>query len=664
MSSPASANPPAAGSTDSALLHAALTGDDAQADAILARSPDRAHSVPSALAIADPRAAQRLDARTVNAEVGPNAWPPLLYLLNSRYRTQDDGMRTARLEIAKDLLDLGADPNSGVRESETIRGYRTALGAAVGRVRSPEIAKLLLEAGADIADGPTLYEGSAMWEAVRHRDLKSLETLLQYDPPQWHVCHALPHCLAINDIEFVRLLLDQDADPNWTMGTWGFKGNCLHEAVVLDNDADIVEALVGKRADVHFRDRGGRTPLAVATCLNRDTHCALLRQHGANDDEIRDIDGWISACFACDEERAARRQDPPALTPIDHVWLCRAIRSGPDIVVGLLLAGGLDPNAIDDDGNRALHLAARTGNAAAVERLLAHGADAQAVNYAGETPFDSARHGTAPSGDAVLSLLAPHRPPTPSVPFDDPDFADLFEQAADAAVAGDIETLGRLLRANPKLATARSARPHRCTLLHYLGANGVEGQRQRTPANAIHVIEMLLAAGADPNASCYTYRGGPDETTVGLLTSSGHPRDAGLTVAMVSALAKGGARVSDVYRLLGELIDRDPRQVDGFDPASDIAAQAVVECAVLREREILFALLDAGVDVNARRGDGATALHQAAIDGDGELVEALLQRGADLSLRDNVYEGTAAGWAFAGGHEDLGKGLAERLSGA
>ena len=335
---------------------------------------------------------------------------------------------------------------------------------------------------------------------------------------------------------------------------------------------------------------------------------------------------------------------------------------GNNDAVRLLLAGGADPDAVDDDGNHALHLAASGGDATAVEILLDHGASTRAVNYAGETPWDATQRGAGTSRDTALALLSPHRPDWPSVLYDEADFATLFEQAADAVVNGDVVTLDRLLRANPVLATARSSRPHRCTLLHYLGANGIEGYRARTPANAVEVIEVLLAAGADPNASCYTYRGGPDETTVGLLTSSGHPRDAGLTVSMVAALAKGGASVADVYTLLAELVNRAPGQVDGFDPDSDVAAQAVVECATLREREILFALLDAGVDIDSRRGDGTTALHQAAIDGDAELVHELLGRGADLSLRDNVYDGTAAGWAYAGGHEELGEALAKRIA--
>ena len=62
----------------------------------------------------------------------------------------------------------------------------------------------------------------------------------------------------------------------------------------------------------------------------------------------------------------------------------------------------------------------------------------------------------------------------------------------------------------------------------------------------------------------------------------------------------------------------------------------------------------------APRGDGATALHLAAFDGDGALVEELLACGADPSLQDDVFHGTPAGWAYAGGHTELRNRLAER----
>ena len=77
-----------------------------------------------------------------------------------------------------------------------------------------------------------------------------------------------------------------------------------------------------------------------------------------------------------------------------------------------------------------------------------------------------------------------------------------FEAAADAVVAGAEETLGQLLRADPGLVRARSARRHRATLLHYVAANGVD-------------------ALAD------TYGGGVAQTTLNLLVSSAHPAHAG-----------------------------------------------------------------------------------------------------------------------------------------
>ena len=644
------------------LVEAALDGDEARAAAIMGAAGPEAGSLAARLALADAGCLAELHPSMVNQASGPYGWPPLLYLCNSRYRADDEACANARLEIAKALTAMGADANAGARESETIRGYRTALGAAIGRARSPALASHLLDAGADVADGPTLYEGSAMWEAVRHRDEESLKLLLAAGPPQWHVCHALPHCLRFDDVDLVDLLLEHDGDPNWNMGTWGFKGTCLHESVVLDNRVAILERLLDKGARVDARDRGGRTALALATCLNREDHAVALRRHGARDSEVRNIDRWIAACFAGDVGDALQRAAPAALTEVDHVWLCRAIRDGNTDAVPLLLGGGADPDAVDDDGERALHLAAARGAVAVVERLLAEGADVHAINYGGETPVDVCRRVDGEACAQVAALLLPLSPSGPSTPFDEPAFAAVFERAADAVVAGDLDTLAVLLRDHPELARARSSRPHRCTLLHYLGANGVEGERQTTPANAVRVIELLLAAGSDPNASCYTYRGGPDESTVGLLTSSGHPRDAGLTVSMVAALAKGGARVDETYTLLADLADGRPADaIDAFDPHSELAARALVESATLRETKILFALIDAGVDVNARRHDGATALHQAAIDGDARLVEELIKRGADLRLRDKVYDGTPAGWAFAGGHDALGKRLAARL---
>src|SRR6185369_813310 len=46
-----------------------------------------------------------------------------------------------------------------------------------------------------------------------------------------------------------------------------------------------------------------------------------------------------------------------------------------------------------------------------------------------------------------------------------------FEKAADAIIKGDIKTLKRLLRDDPRLVQARSTREHGATLLHYVSAN-------------------------------------------------------------------------------------------------------------------------------------------------------------------------------------------------
>ena len=137
---------------EGALIRDALAGDDARADAIRKRFPGLRRDSPAcALLVADPSAPDRLTA--------------------ARRGGRPERLAAAAAPaLALKLLELGADPNAGTREAETVRGYRTVLGAAVGRARSAPLVRMLLAAGAEAADGPTLYEGCAMWEAVRFRD--------------------------------------------------------------------------------------------------------------------------------------------------------------------------------------------------------------------------------------------------------------------------------------------------------------------------------------------------------------------------------------------------------------------------------------------------------------------------------------------------------------
>jgi hypothetical protein len=116
-----------------------------------------------------------------------------------------------------------------------------------------------------------------------------------------------------------------------------------------------------------------------------------------------------------------------------------------------------------------------------------------------------------------------------------------FESAAEAIVTGDAATLERLLREHPGLIRARSTRGHRAMLLHYVAANGVENYRQRSPANAVRIAEILLDAGAEVDAEAEMYGGGC--TTLGLAATSVYPEIAGVQDALMQTLIDHGAMI-------------------------------------------------------------------------------------------------------------------------
>ncbi|WP_054004533.1 ankyrin repeat domain-containing protein [Cypionkella psychrotolerans] len=101
--------------------------------------------------------------------------------------------------------------------------------------------------------------------------------------------------------------------------------------------------------------------------------------------------------------------------------------------------------------------------------------------------------------------------------------------------------------------------------------------------------------------------------------------------------------------------------LDGTDKDGRSVLQAAVErAAVLDEYDdtpedplpLIVALLDAGAAINAPSAQGLTPLHVAAALGLGEVVEVLLSRGADATLRDEGFaHATPLNYAVQAGHQ-------------
>jgi hypothetical protein len=251
-----------------------------------------------------------------------------------------------------------------------------------------------------------------------------------------------------------------------------------------------------------------------------------------------------------------------------------------------------------------------------------------------------------------------------------------FEAAADAIVTGNAPALQRLLSEDPQLARARSGREHGAALLHYAAANGVEGYRQRTPANAVEIAALLLAAGADVDATAHVY--GADCTTLSLAATSGHPERAGVQEPLLALLLDHGARVEPSLiksclangriksaEFLASYLDARGVRIgfaeaaglgrldwiapylaaDGTLPSgAELRDGFLFACQFGRDAMIAF-LLDRGASIEAADASGQTGLHHAAIGGHASTVALLLGHNPPLEAV-NSYGGTPLGQAL------------------
>src|SRR5262245_40674165 len=263
-----------------------------------------------------------------------------------------------------------------------------------------------------------------------------------------------------------------------------------------------------------------------------------------------------------------------------------------------MIKQGADVNAPQGDGVTALHWAARRGDAELVKALVAAGANARATTQFGSySPLHlAAERGSAAIVKALVDAGAPvdAQTNTGATPL-------MF-----AAASGDVPTITTLVDKGAAVNAQESDRLQ--TPLIFAAATG-----------RVDAVKLLIARGADKNAATKL-------TDLNALSRNGENPD-GRNLAQTPDKRKRPTPprplVPGVDRQ--HLVNEQVAWQGGMTPLLYAVREGPAAVAA--------ALLDAGVDVNQRKGgDQASALLVATVNGQFDLAAMLLERGANPNL--------------------------------
>lgn len=358
----------------------------------------------------DPGLATRPDSRT--------GWLPLHAVCSSRWHVLDPDRASGLVEVARLLLDAGADYGTmvipGPGGGGQVRRWPALMCAATGASNAP-IMRLLLERGAR-PDDHTLYL------AAFSRD--ALAALIPY-AGNLAESTALAAPISTGDIVSVRMLLEAGADPNRPLPS-DLAGDGVEAeppvppvavAVQCECPAELIGLLLDYGGDPDAASQDGRTSYQLAVRQGRADIATLLASHGARD-TTAETDRFLSACrqgLLAEAQRLLRR-NPHLIASLgadDHAALAEAAAHGQTEAVRFMLDAGFPLDARDRDGATPLHAAALSGSANVVRLLISRGADIEARDTTyHSTPLDWATVGSGlgradnPDPDWIATIRA------------------------------------------------------------------------------------------------------------------------------------------------------------------------------------------------------------------------------------------------------------------
>ncbi len=327
------------------------------------------------------------------------------------------------------------------------------------------------------------------------------------------------------------------------------------------------------------------------------------------------------------------RLDNWDMTPLHH-----AVEDKNYAEIGRLVGTGADPDRSAVNRGTPLDFAILRGDLRAVEALLAAGANPDARDKSGSTPFRKAFG----RWEIVKRMLEYGADPTQR---SDNGFTLLHEYSL--AQAPSIAELLITYGADPS-AKALDGR----TPLHVL-ANVDHGE---------DLARLLIAKGASPNVP---ERNGVTPTAAALANGK---------LGLVSLFLAKGANVNERDRFGNPLVFQavDSGSADAVKlliaAGADLRAlgssnrmilQAAIGSYVKDPLPVIEALIDAGVAIDKPDALGIAPIARAADDGKLEIVRLLLRRGADPDIADPTLRRTALHRAAERGRLDIVKALLE-----